>query len=760
MPSSRRILTPLAAIAVLIFLSVLAVVSLGEGFKKFGNDKDGVNLKKRDTITFSMPWNPAPNPAKAISPASADILNAVAKVAAALLGGGSDIAVLAQSAVDGLSSTILLGGTASGIQNANSAVDQATGVVAGIVSAATGIVGSLIAGTGSGAANITSAVGGSITSSVGGHMTASARGNLTSMASNMTSTRALNVSSSTSSMAMDITSAPVLNMTTSTSATICASSPTCTACPAAKTETCTVTETWHSTHYESTATLFSFIAAFTYTCTETISVCPKSSLYPLAPPSITSPSPTNPPLIACPDGVSAKRGEDCLPISPSKESSPSLYPDKGESAHPCPNAGYSCSECPNGVFCPPTPTSAQTCPCGWGWACGHCSQGWFCVPSPTSVSRSSLLSTAAAISGNGSASASQATALTSAPSTMPSFTANLPTLPFAASALTTSLGSVSGLVPASFPSTGPLNQATSIVGNLAGNIINNVNSALGNIDGLSGAILNSVIGQLSSVLGSNFPSVTGATGGLIPSVTSLAGGVISNGAAAVSNLPAGGLIPSVTSLAGGVISNGVVAVSNLPAGGLIPIVTGIAGNILSNVPGVVGNPATAGGILSGGASGLPAGIPIATPAVIFRPAITPPIVGGLLPILAKVVNAPITRSVIPQPLVNSDTQSSTTTEDEGPNVISHLTTTIQGTPTVLPVVITLLNGKPTVVPLVKMIVDGKEKDLPIVGMDLGKVKAAKDVLDGDGRGEGAEQIGSNEWGGDVVGKKRRGRAIP
>lgn len=42
------------------------------------------------------------------------------------------------------------------------------------------------------------------------------------------------------------------------------------ACPGPATVTCTVTETWHSTHYESTVTLFSFASIMTVTCTETV----------------------------------------------------------------------------------------------------------------------------------------------------------------------------------------------------------------------------------------------------------------------------------------------------------------------------------------------------------------------------------------------------------------------------------------------------------------------------------------------------------
>jgi hypothetical protein len=42
------------------------------------------------------------------------------------------------------------------------------------------------------------------------------------------------------------------------------------ACPAPVTETCTTTETWHSTHYSDTITLYSFVDVLTVTCTVTI----------------------------------------------------------------------------------------------------------------------------------------------------------------------------------------------------------------------------------------------------------------------------------------------------------------------------------------------------------------------------------------------------------------------------------------------------------------------------------------------------------
>jgi hypothetical protein len=69
-----------------------------------------------------------------------------------------------------------------------------------------------------------------------------------------------------------ITSAPMLNSsqlpTAAPSGSSCPSMTTfMPSYPPPATSTCTVTETWHSTHYAETATFYGFI---TVTCTETI----------------------------------------------------------------------------------------------------------------------------------------------------------------------------------------------------------------------------------------------------------------------------------------------------------------------------------------------------------------------------------------------------------------------------------------------------------------------------------------------------------
>lgn len=55
----RRFGGRVAAIIGLITISVIAIVSSGEGFKAFFVRSDGINLHRRDgssTVTLEMPW--------------------------------------------------------------------------------------------------------------------------------------------------------------------------------------------------------------------------------------------------------------------------------------------------------------------------------------------------------------------------------------------------------------------------------------------------------------------------------------------------------------------------------------------------------------------------------------------------------------------------------------------------------------------------------------------------------------------------------
>ena len=117
------------------------------------------------------------------------------------------------------------------------------------------------------------------------------------------------------------------------------------------------------------------------------SICPTPLNYQLEP---TATVPPTPGLIACANGVLAKGQEGCpymlnltSPLNVSISVADSV--SSPTSTNPCPNAGYTCSECPDGWFCPPHPTPAQSCICGYGWACANCRGGYFCIPGPTST---------------------------------------------------------------------------------------------------------------------------------------------------------------------------------------------------------------------------------------------------------------------------------------------------------------------------------------------------------------------------------------
>ncbi|KAF8855806.1 hypothetical protein BDZ45DRAFT_746095 [Acephala macrosclerotiorum] len=288
----RRFGSPIIAIAVLIGLSVLTIVSIGEGFKLFVVRKDGIKIRRRDgtTITFNMPWNPpkwqAGAEVKAVNPVAEPMLNAIEAVANALLDDGSNIAsnAIAQAATltatitpvaASITSSVLIGGAAqipTALGGITSAINQATGVVGGVVNAANSIVGNMVAGAMS--ASNTGLL--SSTAALLSNNSKTASSGESSHASTtelLLSQTALNSSHASTALPHNLTSSPLISSAASKSvlpmAPSCSTMPACTSCPAPVTSTCTVTETWHSTHYESTATLFSFVPAFTVTCTET-----------------------------------------------------------------------------------------------------------------------------------------------------------------------------------------------------------------------------------------------------------------------------------------------------------------------------------------------------------------------------------------------------------------------------------------------------------------------------------------------------------
>lgn len=216
----------------------------------------------------------------AVSPLLSGLLGDINGVASAILDGGSNVAgnVVTQAAgvesVVAAAATVLDPGVASLLSNVNNAVNNATSVIDQIVSAATALVGSILAEATGNVSNI-------------GVLPSSALSSLTQTVLPLTSTPASttgpqeflpqtglnNSTRPTTSLPFNITLSPMATSSVNIAASQMVSSCSATfmpSCPPPVTSTCTVTETWHSTHYEATATLFSFIAAYTVTCTETV----------------------------------------------------------------------------------------------------------------------------------------------------------------------------------------------------------------------------------------------------------------------------------------------------------------------------------------------------------------------------------------------------------------------------------------------------------------------------------------------------------
>ncbi|CZR56182.1 uncharacterized protein PAC_06070 [Phialocephala subalpina] len=719
----RRSGSPILAVSLLIGLAVLTVVSIGEGFKLFVVRKDGIKLRSRDgsTITLSMPWNPpkwqASAQVKDVNPAAKPMLNAIEAVANALLDDGTNMASAAQAQAATLTATIipvaasitssvLIGGAAqipTALQDVTSAINQATGIVGGVVNAANSIVGSMVAGAMSTSnTGILSSEGAVLSNNKTALSGGSSPGSTSESLLSQIQT-ALRSSHASAALPYNITSAPPLSSATSKSvlpmAPSCSTMPTCTSCPAPVTSTCTVTETWHSTHYDSTATLFSFVAAFTVTCTETVSVCPLPIAY-LPPPNTTLPK--QPSLVACANGVLVKRQEDCppaqtsntIPSSAKSTSIASSYPAGSQtSSHPCPGAGYSCSECPDGWFCPPSQTAPQSGPCGFGWACGACIQGWFCIPNPTTNGGMGSVNSATAVL----SSVSMAMTM-SVPSTMASFTAKPPTLasiiPLALATPTGSAtvlciggsvvqssqdclngmaGASASLLAFGTPPGGVVSQPTSFAGGAVGGAVITLNpamgiisSALAQVSGLTGGLLSTILANLAPLLG----AANSLTGNVQP--TSAIGNAASNLLAEVNALT-GTVIPQAT---GALVGN---AGNVLSGGNPVPAATDVVGDIAGVVGTVAANVNTFGGNIS----------PTATVAMAN-------VVGNALPGVFKEVK-------------------------EAGNAISRIITIVNGQSTVLPIVLTVLDGKPTVIPRVKMDVNGAPTDMPVLNGGPGQL---------------------------------------
>ncbi len=198
----------------------------------------------------------------------------MAAVASAILGGGSEIASVASVGAAGLGTTTLaLGdGTASVssvLRDVNGQIQQATGLVGGILGDATSVVGSILAAATS-PSNIGVLPQVNSNSSING--TRSSSSNQTSSTMGAPQAFCTICNGSYPAYSLNTTIAAVerpLPVIASTTARLCGT-PTTPSCPIPITATCTVTETWHSTHYAETATFYSFVANSTVTCTETV----------------------------------------------------------------------------------------------------------------------------------------------------------------------------------------------------------------------------------------------------------------------------------------------------------------------------------------------------------------------------------------------------------------------------------------------------------------------------------------------------------
>jgi hypothetical protein len=213
------------------------------------------------------------------------LIEDMAAVASAILGGGSEIASAASSEAAGLEPSSLSvnplplgGGSASAssvLREVSGQVQQATSIVGGILADATSIVGSILAAATS-PSNIGVLPDANSKYSMNG--TASLPSSL--MPSTMSepqeclpqSVLCSTCNSSRLTFPYDTTTLTTqcLSVSFASATSWLGSSSTTPSCPNMITETCTVTETWHSTHYDETATLYTFIANTTVTRTETV----------------------------------------------------------------------------------------------------------------------------------------------------------------------------------------------------------------------------------------------------------------------------------------------------------------------------------------------------------------------------------------------------------------------------------------------------------------------------------------------------------
>jgi hypothetical protein len=192
------------------------------------------------------------------------LIGDIAAVASAILGGGSEVASAASAGAAELQATplqasasVLGDGTASQsslLREVNGQIQQATSIVGQIIGDATSIVGSILA-----AATAPSNIGvlpvANSNSSMNG--TAFSSGNL------MPSNGSLPTFPPNTTIFASPCPSPAI-----APAMVESPQPPTPPCPTTITEICTVTETWHSTHYAETATFYSFVANTTITYTE------------------------------------------------------------------------------------------------------------------------------------------------------------------------------------------------------------------------------------------------------------------------------------------------------------------------------------------------------------------------------------------------------------------------------------------------------------------------------------------------------------
>ena len=196
------------------------------------------------------------------------LIGDIAAVASAILGGAAQVATAAPAGAAGLDATPLpssglgdgLGDSSSVVREVGGQVQQATSIAAVIIGDATSIVGSILAAATS-PSNIGVLPNSKSNSSMDGNGTL------------LSPTSSAPMSSNSSQLAFPpkttIFALPCPSPALSSATMELTSAPSAPFCPRTITETCTVTETWHSTHYAETATLYSFVANSTVTYTET-----------------------------------------------------------------------------------------------------------------------------------------------------------------------------------------------------------------------------------------------------------------------------------------------------------------------------------------------------------------------------------------------------------------------------------------------------------------------------------------------------------